>query len=481
MKYKILKRSLASLLAASMLLSIGACGKEVAVEPVVIEPMEAEEVYAYSPNAIGGKDVMPIAGFYGPYQLGHSYMGVSVPNYISDEIFSKLSDCGINLIKQSNLDAKSDPESQKQVMELAEKYGMGVYVRHSDVYGLHRDNLPSLEDMSEVVNQFANYSSFAGMDVIDEPGSEYWWDKLPQGFVSDYVKTIEQLKELEVGFGVNAIGTQPTTGEIYDKYLTEFCSTLKPLYLCHTNYTFNAHPDSVEDTEHHKRMRNSLWLMDKIRSYAEEYNIPFWRYLNGGGQMNDAGTGFDSAPLYPNEGQTMWEVNISLAYGAKGLSWFTLIQPLHFSYAKSQPYDSQRNGLLGVWGNKTQYWFYAQKANKQIAAVDHVLMNSVNKGVLVYGENAKADTAGNAAVIEGTSWRELQNVDGSSVVGCFNYQGKSAYYVMNYEFQYKQKITLDLYDSCNLTVIQQAETSHVNAKTLTLDLEPGEGVLVVVD
>ena len=228
-------------------------------------------------------------------------------------------------------------------------------------------------------------------------------------------------------------------------------------------------------------MRSSLWRLDLLRSYGEKYQIPVWRYLNGGGQMNDSGNPFDSEAYYPTEGQMHWEVSTSLAYGVKGLSWFTLIQPLQFSYAKTEPYDSQRNGLLGVWGNKTQFWYYAKSANEQVAAVDHVLMNSAHKGVIVSGENATNDTKGFDAILEGKSWRELANVDGSALVGCFNYQGKTAFYVANYEFKYKQKITLDFLNSYDLTVIQQTETSRVNTNTLTLDMEPGEGVLIVVD
>lgn len=482
MKYSKLKRTVALLLAGVTLFTMSGCSKEEVLEPVIIEPMEVEEVYAYSPDFIGGTDVMPIAGFYGPYEIGHSYMGVNVPSYISDEIFSKLSECGINMIKQSNLDAKSDPEGQIKILELAEKYGMAVYVRHSDVYGRHGGEEFTTEAIGNAINQFANYPAFAGIDLVDEPGTDYWWSTLPQGFITDYAQRVDLLNDMRISFGANAIGAiQPSLGETGERYLTDFCSILKPPYLCHTNYTFGGHPDDISDDDAHKQMRQSLYILDKCRSYANEYKVPLWRYLNAGGQMTDAGTAYDSTTLYPTEGQMLWEVNTTLAYGGKGLSYFTLIQPLHFSYAKSEPYDSNRTGLIGVWGNKTPYWYGAKKANEQVAAIDHVLMNSVNKGILVSGKNAKQDTTGNDALLEGTSWRELKHVDGSTMVGCFNYQGKSAFYVVNYEFNYKQKITLDFHNAYNMTVIQKAESSNINTSQLTLDMEPGEGVLIVMD
>ena len=174
---------------------------------------------------------------------------------------------------------------------------------------------------------------------------------------------------------------------------------------------------------------------------------------------------------------------MSLAYGAKGIKYFPIVQPTYFGYAASQPFDAQRNGLLGVYGNTTQWYYYAQKVNKQISAVDVVLMNSVNKGVLVKGGLAESDNAKSDCVLEGTSWRELKNIDsaGDVMVGCFNYQGSTALYVVNYETEYNQKINLKLHDSYNVSLTQKAEVVRKNTDCIKLDMEPGEGVLVVFE
>ena len=56
-----------------LLASTGCSQKE--KEAVVIEDMETEAVPSYSFDYIGGKDVMPIIGYYGPYLTMHSYDG----------------------------------------------------------------------------------------------------------------------------------------------------------------------------------------------------------------------------------------------------------------------------------------------------------------------------------------------------------------------------------------------------------------------
>ena len=63
-------------------------------------PEEYESLYY---DFLGGRDVMPIGGFFGPY-IPHtpSVNGQILPDYITDDIFQKIADCGINAIVQYN-------------------------------------------------------------------------------------------------------------------------------------------------------------------------------------------------------------------------------------------------------------------------------------------------------------------------------------------------------------------------------------------
>lgn len=197
---------------------------------------------------------------------------------------------------------------------------------------------------------------------------------------------------------------------------------------------------------------------------------------------NDDFSRFDSeVPYYPNDAQFQWNVNVNLAYGAQGIQYFSLFQPYYFAWAESEPFDFQRNGMFGAWGNKNEWYYYAQEANKQIAAVDEVLMNAKNKGVIVTGKQAIQDNTESECIMEGDSWRELVGVDGDSMIGCFNYQGKTALYVVNYDYEYAQDITLHFNEQHDVTVIYDAQTSHYSAKDLTLPMQAGHGALVVFD
>ena len=75
----------------------------------------------------------------------------------------------------------------------------------------------------------------------------------------------------------------------------------------------------------------------------------------------------------------------------------------------------------------------------------------------------------------------MTEVAGDSLIGCFNYKGKSAFYVVNYDTEYAQKISLKLTEKYNLSVTQGAKTTFISTDALELTMAAGEGVLVVVE
>lgn len=481
MKYKFLKRVLSFVLVISATVSLCACGAEQAVS---IEPMEQEEVYSLGFDFLGGDDVMPIGGFYGPYSMAYSYNGVNIPYYVSDDIYSKLSECGMNLISWSPANYAQKPEVVYEQLELAEKYNMGVFVYDSSYSGLHRDDTMSIDELEKRISSYSSYPAFCGVYAVDEPGTSYYHPELKdkQGYIEDYVELTKNLTELGVVSYVNLIAYKPQFGkDLYQQYLDEFSSTLEVPYLCSTLYPFDDQLETEDYSLPEETLPRYFYQLDSIRKQAEESKIPFFTYIQAGGQWSDEGKSFDSEPYYPNEAQFNWNINTALAYGTKGITYFLAIQPVHFAYGESTEFDAQRNGLLGIWGNKTQWWYYAKSANAQIAAVDDVLMNSVSKGLIATGEDAIADTAECSAIFEGASWRELKNVKGDTLIGCFNYQGKTALYVVNYDMEYAQHITLEFHDTYNMSVTQNAEVSRVKTNSLTLDMKAGEGALIVFE
>lgn len=463
------KRILGILLAGALAATLGGCKSS--ESKVTVAPMDAEEVNTLTFATTGGEDVMPIAVYYGPMGSSYSYSGEKQPDFITDEWFEIIADSGVNLLNHSYTDYANQPNNVIKMLELGEKYNLGVCVYDSLVT---TNSGMTTAQLSERINAYSNYPAFTGLYIVDEPQ----WVNYVMGdgsrTIDKFAPVLTNLAELGVYGYANALPDYGNTnrGEYYDDYLNYFVESCNLPYLSYDSY--------VWDEGH--TMENYFYNLSVVRECAQAHNIPFWTFIQAGSQWNDNSDRFDSkTPYYPNEKQFQWNVNVNLAYGAQGMQYFTLFQPNYFAWAESEPFDFQRNGMIGAWGNLNEWYYYAQTVNKQIAAVDEVLMHAKNKGVIVTSEQARKDNKESTCILEGESWRELASVDGDAMIGCFNYQGKTALYVVNYDYEYAQNITLHFNDTHNVTVTYDAESSHVSTDELTLTMQAGRGALVVFD
>ena len=92
------------------------------------------------------------------------------------------------------------------------------------------------------------------------------------------------------------------------------------------------------------------------------------------------------------------------------------------------------------------------------------------------------------------SYNELNSISsGNALVGCFNYGGKTALYVVNCNMYDQnsttsqdatQDITLQFSEASSMKKVQKAKTEKVSTDSnnqLTLTIEAGEGALLVLE
>lgn len=473
-RHKSITSIVSLLLCATMFVGCAAQETKETKKTVEVVPMEKEESLAVSFDFIGGKDVMPIGCFHGPFTSTYNQDGNIIPDYMTDKFFSALSEAGFNLITASNADYVRTRAALEKGLELGEKYGIGWFVGDANITG--NPDL-TLEEAKGYIASYYDYPAFCGMTIVDEPNTPYFNGDGNAAKMMDLYVNQAQILQNDLGLYCY-ISLWPNGDlkadkrELYIKYVEDVLANLQPKILMWDYYPFGV--DKDDDN------RGYFWNMDLMRKYAQEHQIPFWTFIQAGSQWYV--TAQDSIkPYFPNEPQLHWNINTCLAFGAQGFQYFPTFQYVDFARAETTDWDFQRNGIFGAWGNLNEWYHYAKNAHKQVAAVDEVLMNSVNKGIIVNGEKAAKDTEYVECVIDSGSFQELMSVTGDAMVGCFNYNGKTALYVVNYSMEYAQYITLNLNEVHEMKKIQNAETSYVKTDALTLDMAAGEGVLIVIE
>lgn len=456
------------------------------------------------------EDVMPILGYNEPSRnISKAGEGRESREFdtVTDEAFQMLRDVGVNLV----CSAHYERDDFTEIMELAEKYNIGMLV--------YDERITEETTESELTGYFSDYEKYScmkGIYVVDEPFSKsYGQQHYNKGAnIEDFAKRASLINSYHNMFGY--VNMNPMDFFLFDpnagSYITDdgynwtvFWEKYKESYdafeTCYKEYL-----ETYADTYHPKMISWDYYVFDQkairgtpksfkeyfrnlsiVREVAQEHNIAFWGFVQAGSNWNDSNFEMEiglNPDKTPTQGELYWNVNTYLAYGAKGIEYFPLFQPFYFAYTEGGTWDFDRNGLIGANGSKTSWYNSAKNMNKWIAAIDHILMNAANKQVLVVGDLAQEQTQ-----ITACSYEELQTItaEAGAVVGVFEYQGAKAYYVVNYNTESEQSVTLTFESEQTYSGFLQSTTeddgakkiSGSNQKDISLLLEAGGAALVV--
>ncbi len=151
-----------------------------------------------------------------------------------------------------------------------------------------------------------------------------------------------------------------------------------------------------------------------MRTYALEKGIPFWNFFN----TMPFGPHSD-----PTEAQLRWQINASIAYGAKGVLYFCYYTPLSPEFPKG-------GAIITRDDRRTRHYDEAQRINARLKQLGGTLMRLTSTGVyrIPRGEDP-------ATVLKGTGIAGID--EGDYLVGSFAHgDGRRAIWLMNYDFAY---------------------------------------------
>ena len=145
--------------------------------------------------------------------------------------------------------------------------------------------------------------------------------------------------------------------------------------------------------------------------------------------------------------------------------------------------DPERSGLIAADGLPNRYWFYARSANEQVAVVDEILLKCECQ-CLITTNYAKEVTKEAEGFIAEESYKELKSVESGekgAVIGCFDYQGKTAFYVVNNNLYDRQVITLNFEKKCTYSMLAVGCDKKQTSNVCELDLAAGAAMLIVIE
>ena len=234
----------------------------------------------------------------------------------------------------------------------------------------------------------------------------------------------------------------------YEEYLERFVATVKPRFISYDHYAL------MDDGS----LRGGYFQnLEAVRAAALKHNLPFWNIVLSNAHFHYA---------EPTEGGLRFQAYTTLAYGARGISYFTYFAP-HVGNYRLAPVDQ--------FGHRTKTWDMLRNVNLQIHSLGptYITLKSVN---VFHHPNVPEgcrglDTARHVAEVSG----------GDLLVGEFeDPQGRPYAMVVNKDLHRSTPFTVKFKHGGAISMISAYTGSEAPWTGEQVWLAPGQGMLLKV-
>lgn len=300
-----------------------------------------------------------------------------------------------------------DPPANRAALDVAARHGLRLWLsdQRFGKYALLAADWESRLDAA--IAEYAAHPAFAGYFLTDEPA-------VPE--FDSIARLVARLRSRDpahlayVNLLPDFVPPQGLGAETYHEYVERFIATVQPPLLSYDYYPFRRN-DQGENKDRTTFFRN----LATIRAQSLEHRLPFMLIVLAMPHAHYRD---------PTEAELSWQVYNALAFGARGISYFTYWTPVNVEGAEVMHFHY---GLIEN-GRPTRHYFEAAHLNRTIAALGDELA--------AFDSLAVADSSGE---IGGPfPIGPIDAVDGGPItVGLFmNDDGALAALLVNRDYEY---------------------------------------------
>jgi hypothetical protein len=252
-------------------------------------------------------------------------------------VLQKMRDCGLTV---AGFVAPKD-------LDLCQSVGLKAIVsdpRTSNYDFKNVDETAARKNIASLVAEVGKHPAVYGYYLRDEPGAELF-DGLAK--VSAIIRELAPGKWPYINLFPNYANAQQLGAPSYQDHLEKFIATCKPTQLSYDHYAL------MDDGS----LRNGYWQnLEAMRAAAVKNKIPFWNIVLAVAHFNYR---------EPTAADMRFQVYSTLAYGARGIAYFTYFAPQVGNY---------RGAAIDQFGNATLAWDNLRNVNLQVAKLAPTLL-----------------------------------------------------------------------------------------------------------
>jgi hypothetical protein len=212
------------------------------------------------------------------------------------------------------------------------------------------------ENVASLVAEVGQHPAVYGYYLRDEPGA---------GMFPGLAKVADLIRELAPGKWpyINLFPDYANSDQLgtatYAEHLERFVATCHPALISYDNYSL------MDDGS----VRENYWSnLESVRAACRKHGLEFWNIVLASAHFSYREVG---------AADFRFQVNTTLAYGGRGISYFTYFTPSTGNY---------RMGPIDQFGNPTPTWYYMQHVNLQIQKLAPTLLQLTSDDVYHFGK-----------------------------------------------------------------------------------------------
>lgn len=220
--------------------------------------------------------------------------------YTTDETYARMAEAGFTLVTGPQQRDNEDVAFNQRVLDLCQAHGIRYIVRDRRMH-LDPQTGDDKRTLDTMIADYGKHPALYGYFILDEPSPEVY-RKLTE--IHDYLKAKDPTHLPYINLYPNYGGPQQLQFDDYDGYVRNFVKTVHPLMLSYDHYSI------LKQGERNNFIAN----LEVVRREGLEHDIPMWVIIQA---LQDA-----TRYRTPTLNQMYWQVNTSLAYGAKSIWYF---------------------------------------------------------------------------------------------------------------------------------------------------------------
>lgn len=379
------------------------------------------------------------------------------PDFITENSYRLAKDAGITILYGLYENIERRGSDAKAALACAASNGV-YYLACSNGIAMKQ----SVEELQHNISQFGvDAPSYLGVLAFDEPAESqfdqlhalcsYYRTRHPDKLF--YVNLLPYCaKVTQIQLHKSDESGRAATKEEYLHYLETYIQKTSPLVLSFDNYPCIGPFPSIAD---HYFLNLSM-----VCATARRHKIPAWCFIQD--------CSWHPNVRVPTEAEILWQVNTALAYGIRGIQYFTFWQPMADG--------TWQGGMISPSGEKLPQYDYVCHANRQIQLCQNLLTRGEFQGLLVYGDSPAPIPSEDQL----SAFSPVQQLGGDIplLVGCYHQDDAAGLYIVNNHLEKSGCATIFFCEEACGQLFHLDGKEAFHTRQLTISLQPGAAAYV---